>query len=98
MNKKPYYMAVVETGWHSPDCKRYEEKRTCGHKHKSITAAALCGEKNYASRELDGNWTANAAWHLWTVHDDGQQRVNMGLAGRDGTPRQNNLYNLGKGN
>lgn len=69
------YSAVVESGNHSEDYLRFEERVNCGHKHRSITAAVACGKYNYHSRYEGGKWTANATWHGWTVHDDQEQRV-----------------------
>ena len=66
---KPRYKAVIETGWHSRDGEYWEERRDCGHLHRSVEAAEACGAKRYASRYENGSWTANAAWHGYCVHD-----------------------------
>jgi len=72
------YSAVVETGSHSADYSeplRWEERRNCGHAHRTIEAAEACGAKHYASRYVRGSWTANAAWHGYTIHDQDGHRV-----------------------
>lgn len=69
------YSAVVESGNHSEDYLRFEERVNCGHKHRSIVTAVACGKYNYHSRYEGGRWMANATWHGWTVHDDQGQRV-----------------------
>lgn len=66
---KNTYTAVVETGWHSACGKYYETSIECGHKHRTIGAAEACGEKHYDAGYRNGSWTANAAWHGYTVHD-----------------------------
>lgn len=72
---KETYSAVVESGSCSTDYKRWEERRNCGHAHRSIGAAEKCGAKHYNSRYENGTWTASAAWHGYTVHNQNGERV-----------------------
>jgi len=39
---KQRYRVVVESGSCSPDYRRWEERATCGHAHKSIELAVRC--------------------------------------------------------
>ena len=59
------YRAAVETGSCSLDCdgdlgRRWEERATCGHAHKTREAAEKCGEKLRAydpkTRQCSGLW------------------------------------------
>lgn len=77
MRERITYSAVVETGSHSADYSQpvYEERRNCGHAHRTIEAAEACGAKHYANRYVRGSWTANAAWHGYTIHDQDGHRV-----------------------
>lgn len=68
------YSAVVESGsWNAS--RQYEEREHCGHAHRTIAAAEACGARHYASRYVRGSWTANAAWHGYTVHTQDGRRV-----------------------
>jgi hypothetical protein len=69
------YSAVVESGSCSMDYSRWEERKNCGHAHKTIEAAKRCGAKLYNSRYEGGSWTASAAWHGYKVHDQFERRV-----------------------
>lgn len=76
------YSAVVETGWHSADYRRYEERVNCGHKHRTVQAAESCGARQYNARYVHGSWRANADWHGYTVHNQDGEPVD-----EDGRPR-----------
>lgn len=69
------YSAVVESGSCSMDYRRWEERRNCGHLHKTPEAALACGERNYNARYVRGSWTASAAWHGYKVHNQDGERV-----------------------
>jgi hypothetical protein len=69
------YSAVVESGSHSIDGKRWEERRNYGHAHRTIEAAKKCGAKLYNARYVNGSWTANAEWNGYTVHTRRGERV-----------------------
>jgi len=71
---KATYSAVVESGSWSEDGRR-EERKHCGHAHRTVEAAYRCGSRHYASKYVRGSWQANAAWHGYTVHDQDQRRV-----------------------
>ena len=79
---KKGFSAVVETGWHSADYRRYEERRNCGHAHRDVTAAEICGSRLYGARYVRGAWQANADWHGYTIHNQDSEPVEP-----DGTPR-----------
>jgi len=44
-DEKETYSVVVESGSFSPDGKRWEELRRCGHKHRTKEAAQACKDK-----------------------------------------------------
>jgi hypothetical protein len=69
------YKAVVESGSCSTDYQRWEERRNCGHLHKSYEAAERCGTKLYNARYVHGSWQASAAWHGWLIHNQDGERV-----------------------
>lgn len=69
------YAAVVETGSCDPTYTYWEERKNCGHLHKTIDAALLCGAKHYAAKYVNGSWQASAAWHGYTVHDQDGRRA-----------------------
>ena len=69
------YSAVVESGSHSEDYERWEERKNCGHAHRTEAAALACGEKHYAAKYVRGSWQASADWHGYTVHDQDGRRV-----------------------
>jgi hypothetical protein len=69
------YSAVVESGWCDRTYTYWEEKRNCGHKHKTVEAAQKCGAKLYDSRREKTGWTANADWHGYVIHDQEERRV-----------------------
>jgi hypothetical protein len=79
MNRRTGYYAVVETGSCSTDYKRWEERRNCGHAHRTVAAAERCGARHYDAHysKLTGSWQANADWHGYTVHDQHGQRVGV---------------------
>lgn len=72
---KTGYVAVVESGSCSMDRKRWEERRTCGHLHKSYEAAEKCGAKHYDSRTVRGRWQASADWYGYTIHNQDGERA-----------------------
>ncbi len=60
-----------------------DEIYECGHHHKSIEAATLCGSKLFDSHNVDdfgrrtkyaGSWTANAKWIGWYIRDNTTDR------------------------
>jgi len=69
------YKACVETGWHDQARSTWETSVECGHLHRTVEAAEKCGAKHYQPRYEHGNWTANAAWYNYTIHDQNDQRV-----------------------
>ncbi len=65
---KTTYSAVVESGSCDPTRTRWEERKHCGHAHRTREAAQRCGAKHYNKHyDETGNWTANADWHAWTI-------------------------------
>ena len=68
------YTAVVETGWRI-GIERWEERRSCGHRHHTYDAAMNCGNKLYNAHYVNGSWCANADWHNFKIHDQDQKRV-----------------------
>jgi hypothetical protein len=81
MAQRKGFSAVVESGSCSVDYRRWEERRNCGHLHRTVDAAEACGAKHYASHinELTHSWEANADWHGYTVHDQDGKRVERAL-------------------
>lgn len=69
------FAAVVESGSCSEDRRYWEERRNCGHLHKTIKTAEACGARNYNAKYVNGAWRASAAWHGYTVHDQDGRRV-----------------------
>src|SRR5215472_19129965 len=69
------YRAVVESGSCSPDYRYWEERRTCGHLHKSYAAAQKCGAAHYDAHYVRGSWQANADWHGYSVHNQDGERI-----------------------
>src|SRR5881394_1116761 len=69
------YKAVVESGSHSRDNRYWEERRDCGHLHKSIAAAEACGKSHYGARYVNGSFRANADWHGYRIHNQHGERV-----------------------
>jgi hypothetical protein len=72
---KDKYSAVVESGSCSPDYKYWEERRTCGHKHKTVEAARKCGLKLVNSNYVNGSWQCNADWYNFTIHNQDGERI-----------------------
>lgn len=68
---------MVESGSCSQDYQYWEERRNCGHLHRTIKAAEECGKKHYDAKYVNGSWQANADWHGYTVHDQDERRVDM---------------------
>ena len=63
----------VGRSWHYSDGTPAPDY-TCGHAHKSQAAAERCGAKLYASRYVNGSWTANARWHdYYIIGPDGHK-------------------------
>ncbi len=73
--EKLTYSAVVESGSCSTDYQRWEERKNCGHAHKTPGAALECGKKHYAAKYVNGSWQARAAWHGYKIHDQHGRRV-----------------------
>lgn len=69
------FCAVVESGSCDPSYTRWEERKNCGHHHRSIDAAQKCGEKHYAAKFINGSWQASAAWHGYRIHDAEGRRI-----------------------
>ena len=84
------YRVVVESGSHSEDGKRWEEKAWCGHNHKSMAAAEKCMEKStrwYCQHGIVAGrpcgqclgyaqrQQTNAKWWGATIHDEDNRRV-----------------------
>lgn len=77
-----YYVVAVETGNCSCDAddmgegyeqqRRWEERVTCGHKHKTRAAAERCLEK---LTKQDKNGNSSALWYNATIHDQAGHRV-----------------------
>lgn len=72
------FRAVVETGSYSCDVDgdlghRWEERKHCGHWHKTRDAAVRCGERlrayNKKTREC------SALWAYPVIHDEAGHRV-----------------------
>ena len=74
------YCAVVESGSCSPDYKRWEERKNCGHRHRTAAAAEKCGAKHYDAKYVNGSWQASAAWHGYRVHNQDGERVGLEVA------------------
>ena len=67
------YTVAVGRSWHESDGSP-DPDDTCGHAHKTLEAAQKCGAKLYASRYVNGSWTANAQWHdYYIIGPDGQR-------------------------
>lgn len=75
MANRKGFAAVVESGSCSRDYQYWEERKNCGHLHKTIEAAEKCGAKHYNSRYVNGSCTASAAWHGYKVHDQDGKRI-----------------------
>lgn len=89
--KTTRYFAVVESGSCSPDYKRWEERATCGHAHKTYEAAQKCLEKKQ-TRYCDHGHVAgtpcklclgyaqskhtSALWYNGTIHNQDCERIN----------------------
>ena len=84
------YTAVVESGSCSPDYRRWEEKATCGHKHRTLSAALECLAKQQASYCDHGRRAGlrcaaclgyaqarhtSALWYGGTIHNQHGERV-----------------------
>jgi len=67
-----YFKVVAETGSCSLDYTRWEEKATCGHKHRTIDAAEKCREK---LTKIDRNGNCSALWYHATIHNQNGERV-----------------------
>ncbi len=85
-----WYVAVVESGSCSMDRMRWEEKTTCGHKHKTQAAAEKCLASHQTSYCNHGHvagspckqclgyaqsHSTSALWYNGTIHDDQGRRV-----------------------
>ena len=66
---KTSYTVGVGRSWHASDGTPAPDY-TCGHKHRSETAALRCGARLYGSRTVNGSWQANARWHDYYVVDN----------------------------
>jgi len=73
---KKGYKAVVESGSCSPDYKRWEERASCGHLHRTIEAAEKCGEKLRGSKYVNGSWQCSALWYNFQIHNEDGERIN----------------------
>lgn len=87
---KTTYTAVVESGSCSEDYTRWEERYTCGHKHRSIAAAYKCMQRkqrwycphgrisgtpcSQCGGYAQGS-TTSADWYNATIHNQNQGRV-----------------------
>ena len=84
------YTAVVESGSCSMDSKRWEERATCGHAHKTIEAAEACLTKKQRSycnhgriagtlcRHCCGyaqSQSTSALWYNGTIHNQHGERA-----------------------
>lgn len=87
------YTAVVETGSCSMDQRRWEERTTCGHLHKTTDAARKCLTR--LTREYCGHGRAqgllcrhclggisrgghsSALWYNGTIHNQDGERVGV---------------------
>ncbi len=66
-NNAKRFSAAVETGSFDAGEKRCEEAETCGHAHKTISAARKCLIKKQAG--------SNARWYNAKIHDQAGCRV-----------------------
>ena len=73
--KSERYSAVVESGSCSTDRKRFEERRNCGHAHKTLEAAERCGATHYGAHYTNGSWQACADWYGYTIHNQNEERA-----------------------
>lgn len=89
--KKQTFSAVVESGSCSTDYKRWEERATCGHAHRTIEAAKQCLNKkqryycqhgrpaNSGCRHCLGSiaraQNTSALWYTGTIHNQHGERV-----------------------
>jgi hypothetical protein len=69
------YQAVVESGSCSEDYSQWEERRVCGHAHKTYEAAARCLERHInAHYDQTGSYVCNADWrcngHVHNQHGE----------------------------
>ena len=89
--KKETYSAVVESGSCSNDYRRWDERLSCGHAHRTIEAAKKClaskrtmycehGRKaGLPCRHCLGyahGQTCSAAWYNGTIHTQDGERAN----------------------
>ena len=86
------YRAVVETGSCSVDYKRWEERETCGHNHRTIEAARKCLKQKQAhicrhgrpsgakcahcTGGVAGRHETSALWYNGRIHNQDGERVN----------------------
>jgi hypothetical protein len=63
------YTVAVGRSWHSTDGTPAPDY-TCGHKHRTASAAQACGSKLYGERCVRGSWQANARWHDYYIVDN----------------------------
>lgn len=70
---KRTYTVAVGRSWHATDGSPAPDY-TCGHKHKTLTAAEVCGTRLYAAKTVRGNWQANARWHDYYIIDNASGR------------------------
>ena len=71
--KTERFFAVAETGSCSPDYKRWEERATCGHAHKTREAAEACRVKKQ-NWSKDGK-TCSVLWYNSKIHNQHEGRV-----------------------
>lgn len=87
---KTSYKAVVESGSCSMDYRRWQERATCGHDHKTIEAAQACLAKQqrwycnhgraagslckHCGGRAQADYTS-ALWYNGTIHNQDGERV-----------------------
>ena len=71
------FKAVVETGSCSigPEPRRWEERFTCGHAHRTARAAYECLDRLHARHRELNKLVESAKWYDGRVHDSGHRRV-----------------------
>lgn len=67
-----YFKVVAETGNCSTDYARWEERATCGHKHRTLDAAIKCRNK---LTKIDKNGNCSQLWYNAKIHNQDNERV-----------------------
>lgn len=67
--KATTYTVAVGSSWHDHDGSPAPDY-DCGHAHKSVEAAEMCGAKLYDAKYVGGSWQACAKWHNYYIVDN----------------------------